>query len=146
MELVRGDGKAARRRLSDAKRRTSKSSKAAALRLERAQLRPPMVGHRGIGRASLPARLPQATAATAAAAAAAAEVAAAEAAAVTPEGDNGGVVGMEQDKDGGRGGGGDCENEAKEMASGRGDGQWTPEMVAEAAKAILGNDRQLQIR
>ncbi len=145
VEFVREDGKAARRRLSDAKRRTSKSSKAAALRRERGQLRPPLNGLRGIGRASLPARLPQETVAPAPAA-----DAAAEAAAATPAGGDAGVVAMEQDKDEGEGGGGDGENEAGDDArqGGRGDGEgrWTPEMVAEAAKAILGDDRQLQIR
>lgn len=104
------DGKAGRRRLSANHRRTSRSNKAAALRRERGQLRPPLVeeGHRGIGRASIPA---------------------------TATADDG-VIAMEQEKQ---------EEEKEEKGDGR-EGSWTPEKVAEAAKAILSDDRQLQIR
>lgn len=118
------DGRAGRRRLSANQRRTSRSNKAAVLRRERGQLRPPLVGHRGIGRASLPARLPQASAAAAAGTAR----------------DEQGVVAMEQDKE---------EEEVGEKTRDTGDRHqcsWTPGKVAEAAKAILGDDRQLQAR
>eukprot|EP00903_Cladosiphon_okamuranus_P005981 g5903.t1 len=123
------DGKAGRRRLSASHRRTSKSNKAAALRRERGQPRPPLVGHRGIGRASLPARLSQA---------AAAEIAAAVAVGATASAGDDGAVAMEQE---------DMVEKSEEGGDGReGEGSWTPERVAEAAKAILCDDKQLQIR
>lgn len=113
------DGKAGRRRLSADHRRTSRSNKAATLRRERGQPRPPLIGHRGIGRASLPARLPRAATAV---------VPAAESKAH----DDGGVAAMEE--------------QGEEKAGEDHEGSWTPEKVAEAARVILGDDRQLQIR
>lgn len=123
------EGKEGRRRLSANHRRTSRSNKAAALRRERGQPRPPLVGHRGIGRASLPARLPPPTAA--------AVVAGKEA--------HDGVVAMvEQEEQ-------EVVVEKLEKTEGTGDGgghegSWTPERVAEAVKAILSDDRQSQLR
>ncbi|CAM9212999.1 unnamed protein product, partial [Scytosiphon promiscuus] len=61
VESTRREGRAGRRRLSDSTRRTSRGNKAAALRRERSALRPPIAGHPGIGRASLPARFPAPT-------------------------------------------------------------------------------------
>ncbi|CAN0486302.1 unnamed protein product, partial [Ectocarpus sp. 8 AP-2014] len=139
VESMRQDGKAGRRRLSDNHRRTSKDNKAATLRRERSSLRPPMAGHPGMGRASLPARfaapLLAKQRATPHAAAAAAEPATAR-----PQQDVA-TVAMDLDKE-------EQKEEPKpaEEAGEGDDAHWTPEMVTEAAKVILGGDRQHQIR
>lgn len=127
------EGKADRRRLSANHRRTSRSNKAAALRRERGQLRPPLVGHRGIGRASLPARLPPPAPAVLAAAAGGDTAHDDDAAA--------GVEAMEQEDQ-------VTVEKAEDMTgdSGREEGSWTPERVAEAVKGILSDDRQSQTR
>ncbi|CAB1112625.1 unnamed protein product [Ectocarpus sp. CCAP 1310/34] len=133
VESMRQDGKAGRRRLSDNRRRTSKGNKAATLRRERRSLRPPLAGHPGMGRASLPARFGAPPAAAAAAAAA-------EPATAMSQQDVGVVV-MNLDKE--------RQEEEKKPAEETGEGDdahWTPEMVTEAAKVILGGDRQDQIR
>lgn len=137
VESMRQDGKAGRRRLSDNHRRTSKGNKAATLRRERTSLRPPLVGHPGMGRASLPARFAPPLAKTKASppAAAAAEPA------TTRSQRDAVVVAMDEDKE--------EEEEEKKPAGETGEGDnphWTPEMVTEAAKVILGGDRQQQVR
>ncbi|CAM9330642.1 unnamed protein product, partial [Ectocarpus sp. 12 AP-2014] len=141
VESMRQDGKAGRRRLSDNHKRTSKGNKAATLRRERSSLRPPLVGHPGMGRASLPARFAapllakQRATPPAAAAAAAAEPATARSQQDVA------VAAMDLDKE-------EHKEEAKpaeEMGEGD-DAHWTPEMVTEAAKVILGGDRQHQVR
>eukprot|EP00752_Nemacystus_decipiens_P018755 g16815.t1 len=126
------EGKAGRRRQSASNRRTSRSNKAAALRRERGQPRPPLVGHRGIGRASLPARLPPPTTA----------VLAAAADGKAQGDDDGGLVAMEQEEQ-------EQEQVAVEKTEDTSDGPegaWTPERVAEAVQAILGDDRRSQMR
>ncbi|CAN0342179.1 unnamed protein product, partial [Ectocarpus fasciculatus] len=141
VESMRQDGKAGRRRLSDNHRRTSKGNKAATLRRERSSLRPPLVGHPGMGRASLPARVAAPLAAAKKSAtppAAAAAAAAAEPAATSSQQDVVTAVAMDQEEEEG-------EKPAGE-AGGGDDAHWTPEMVTEAARVILGGDRQHQLR
>ncbi|CAN0250356.1 unnamed protein product [Pylaiella littoralis] len=139
IEWTRQDGKAGRRRQSDQHRRASKSNKAAALRHERGQLRPPLAGHSG--RASLRGScLPPATTTTASATEAAAATAAA---AATSKEESRGIVTMEvakQEEEEGK------EEEGRKKGDGSSEAEWTPDMVAEAAQAVLGDDRQLQIR
>lgn len=140
VESTRREGRAGRRRLSDSSRRTSRGNKAAALRRERSALRPPVAGHPGIGRASLPARFP-----------APALMAPTERAPwpallppppPTPRGEapsgEGGVIAMEQEEE--------KEDKRFDAAGGAGEADWTPERVTEAARAILSDDMEMQTR
>lgn len=116
--------------MSDTHRRKSKS-KAAARRRERSELRPPLPGHPGIGRASLPSRLP---APMMSARAEPAEQPAVAAVVRLPEAtaEDVGKTDLVQPMD----------EDDKEHDGAR----WTPEMVAEAARGILGDDTLLQLR
>ena len=112
--------------MSGTHRRDSRN-KATARRRERSELRPPLGAHPGIGRASLPARL----SAPGVVAPARPEVEVDDA----RKADEGGVVAMQQDNP-------EEEGEEEKVEEGR----WTPEMVEEAARGVLGQDRQLQLR
>lgn len=133
LETNRQEGKEGRRRMSGTHRRDSRN-KATAKRRERSELRPPLGAHPGIGRASLPARLsapgvvPPAPPAD--------EIEVDTEIDEVQQADGGGVEAMQQDKPEGEGEGEKVEEDAR----------WTPEMVEEAARGILGEDRQLQLR
>lgn len=134
VETSRQGGIEGRRRMSDTHRRNSRN-KAAVRRRERSELRPPLAGgHPGIGRSSLPARLPPARFSNQTARASG-DAVAGDSVAVAEKSD--GVEAMQQDEQEEKK---PTEEEEEEEA------RWTPEMVAEAARGILGPDRQLQLR
>lgn len=116
--------------MSGTHRRDSRN-KATARRRERIELRPPLGAHPGIGRASLPARL---SAPGVVPPAPAGEVEVDIEIDEVQHGDGGGVEAMQQDKP---------EEETGKVEE---EARWTPEMVEEAARGILGDDRQLQLR
>lgn len=133
LETNRQEGKEGRRRMSGTHRRDSRN-KATAKRRERSELRPPLGAHPGIGRASLPARL--SAPGVVPPAPPAGEVEVDIEIDDVQQTDGGGVEAMQQDKPEGEGEGEKVEEDAR----------WTPEMVEEAARGILGEDRQLQLR
>ncbi|CAM9673984.1 unnamed protein product, partial [Hapterophycus canaliculatus] len=130
--------------------RTRRGNTAAALRRERGALRPPIAGHPGIGRASLPARFPAPVTGVVAPTATAAvrpplpllplPPPPPPPPGAPPSGESE-VVAMEQEEEEER----QEEQRLDETGAGHG-ADWTPERVKEAARAILSDDRRLQTR
>lgn len=127
--------------MSGTQRRNSKS-RAAAMRRERSELRPPVTGQRGIGRASLPARL---TAPMMVANDGPAEPTPnppgdeARRAAVGADHDSS-VEAMQVEEAGQK------KDKQTNRSKENDDATWTPEMLEKAAREILGDDKQLQFR
>lgn len=113
--------------MSDSHRRDSKS-KATTRRRERSELRPPLPGRSVIGRSSLPGRL---SAPILAPVAIDVEPGLIDTTAVASSDNSRRIEPMQQ-----------VEDEANSIA----EVDWTPRMVADAARGILRGDRELQLR